>query len=140
MILASRSSRLVAEVIDAMMCFTPFMALEALQSLGYEPIPVAAGGVWASALVFCIGYFLFADALPGGQSFGKALFGIAAIDQRNGIPCSAWQSFVRNVLLFACGLVDWIVIFGERRQRLGDMAAQTIVVEVASMQVHRYSR
>jgi hypothetical protein len=72
MILASRSTRLAAEIIDAMMCFTPFMALGALQSLGYEPIPRAAGGIWLSALVFCVGYFLFADALPGGQSFGKA--------------------------------------------------------------------
>ena len=62
------------------------------------------------------------------------------IDQRNGLPCSAWQSFVRNLLLFACGFFDWIAIFGERRQRLGDMAARTIVVDVASSQVHRYSR
>lgn len=140
MILASRTSRLGAEIIDTMMCFTPFMALGALASLGYEPIPEAAAGVWLSAQVFCVGYFLFADALPGGQSFGKALCGIAVIDQRNGLPCSPRQSFVRNFLLFACAFFDWIPIFGARRQRLGDMAAQTIVVEVGSLQVHRYSR
>jgi uncharacterized RDD family membrane protein YckC len=62
------------------------------------------------------------------------------IDQPDGFPCSPRQSFVRNFLLFACAFFDWIAIFGERRQRLGDMAAQTIVVDVASSQVHRYSR
>lgn len=140
MILAPRSSRLVAEIIDAITAVSPILALGAIASAGYEPIPEAASGVWLSALVFCVGYFLFADALPGGRSFGKALLGIAVIDQRTGVPCSAGQSFVRNLLLSACGFFDWIFIFGERRQRLGDMAAQTIVVELASLHAHRYHR
>jgi uncharacterized RDD family membrane protein YckC len=64
--------------------------------------------------------------------------GITVIDQRSGLPCSAGQSFVRNLLLSVCGFFDWIFIFGERRQRLGDMAAQTIVVDVASFRAQRY--
>jgi uncharacterized RDD family membrane protein YckC len=35
---------------------------------------------------------------------------------------------VRNILLSILGPIDWIFIFGERRQRLGDKAAGTIVV------------
>ena len=50
------------------------------------------------------------------------------VDDKTGEPCPFGQSFIRNVLLAVLGPIDWIFIFGERRQRLGDMAAGTIVV------------
>jgi uncharacterized RDD family membrane protein YckC len=52
------------------------------------------------------------------------------IDSRNGSPCTFGQSFVRNLLLSILGLIDWLFIFGEKRQRLGDKAATTLVVKV----------
>jgi uncharacterized RDD family membrane protein YckC len=36
---------------------------------------------------------------------------------------------VRNALLAVLSFVDWIFIYGSRQQRLGDMAANTLVVE-----------
>jgi hypothetical protein len=34
------------------------------------------------------------------------------------------------LLLNFLGWIDWIFIFGQRRQRLGDRAANTIVVDI----------
>jgi hypothetical protein len=37
---------------------------------------------------------------------------------------------VRNISLLILTWIDWIFIFGERRQRLGDKLANTVVVKV----------
>jgi uncharacterized RDD family membrane protein YckC len=50
------------------------------------------------------------------------------VDARSGMSCTFGQSFVRNVLLAMLGPLDWIFIFGEEHQRLGDKAAGTIVI------------
>ncbi len=73
-------------------------------------------------------YFFFADGLGEGQSFGKRAAGTRVIDSRTGEPCTYWQSLLRN-FLGILGIFDWIFIFGESRQRLGDKAAGTIVVK-----------
>lgn len=81
----------------------------------------------APYLVF-IAYVLFADGLPGGQSLGKKLLGVEVIDHRTGRSCNWGQSFLRNFLLMILGPIDWLFIFGARHQRLGDRAADTVVV------------
>ena len=73
-------------------------------------------------------YTLLSDGLEGGQSFGKRLVGIRVVSIETGAPCTFGQSFLRNLLLTILGPIDWIFIFGERRQRLGDKAAGTIVI------------
>jgi len=81
----------------------------------------------ASYLAF-VAYVLFADGLPGGQSLGKKALGVEVVDTRTGRPCNYGQSFLRNLLLMILGPIDWLFILGERHQRLGDRAADTIVV------------
>jgi uncharacterized RDD family membrane protein YckC len=49
------------------------------------------------------------------------------IDEKSGEPCTWGDSLVRN-LFGALGLIDWLFIFGEKHQRLGDRVAGTIVV------------
>lgn len=44
-----------------------------------------------------------------------------------GAPCSCGQSLARNLLLAVLGPIDWVFIFGERHQCLGDKLAGTIV-------------
>jgi uncharacterized RDD family membrane protein YckC len=56
---------------------------------------------------------------------------IRVVDAESRRPCSFGQSFIRNVCLSALGPIDWLFIFGERRQRLGDRAAGTNVVVAA---------
>jgi len=78
-------------------------------------------GLWAAF------YYLFADGFPGGQSLGKKWIGMYVIDEKSGEPCTWGDSLVRN-LFGALGLIDWLFIFGEKHQRLGDRVAGTIVV------------
>ena len=78
--------------------------------------------------IFAFLYTLLADGLEGGQSYGKRMVGIRVVSMQTGAPCSFGQSFVRNLLLMILGPIDWIFIFGERRQRLGDKAAGTMVI------------
>ena len=83
----------------------------------------------APALAMFVGYLLFSDGLGDGQSFGKKVVKIAVIDKTTGRPCGYGRSFVRNISRMF-GLFDWIFMIGERRQRLGDKAANTIVVRL----------
>ena len=84
--------------------------------------------VFVLAIIWSSAYYLFADGLHDGQSLAKRQLGIRVIDAETGAPCTFWQSFLRNLLLAILGPLDWIFIFGERHQRLGDKAANTIVV------------
>lgn len=129
MTLASRSDRLLGQMIDGVIALSPFLGLVLLSGLAPDGLEALIGMFTIPALLFCLGYLFFADALPGGQSFGKRMLEIAVVDRQSGQPCSAWQSFVRNLLLSIFGFFDWIFIFGEQHQRLGDKAAGTIVVD-----------
>lgn len=127
---ASRSTRLLGQIIDAIIMVAPLVVVVVTVAL-LEWLPGMAGGIsFLGALVFGAGYYLFADAMPGGQSAGKQLLGIAVVDEYSGAPCTALQSFGRNVTQPILGLLDWIFIFGDRHQRAGDKLAGTIVVEV----------
>lgn len=75
-----------------------------------------------------IGYYLFSDALPNGQSLGKKLLGMSVIDERSYLSCNLYQSFMRNITTPFLNILDWIFIFFGSRKRLGDMLASTIVV------------
>jgi uncharacterized RDD family membrane protein YckC len=79
---------------------------------------------WGLAIL----YILLADGLPGGQSFGKKALRMRVIDERTGRDCTFGKSFLRNILLAILGPIDWVFIFGKKRQRLGDQVAGTIVV------------
>jgi uncharacterized RDD family membrane protein YckC len=125
MILAPRSQRLLGQLIDGFIGGMPLIAGafigELNDSLGR--ILVIGGIAWA------LFYYFLADGLPGGQSFSKQWLGMRVISVKTKAPCSFGQSFIRNLLLAVLGPIDWVFIFGERRQRLGDKAAGTIVVD-----------
>lgn len=129
--LAPRSERLIAQMLDAVVAFIPFLGLVVVAAVAPGQSEPVVDLFALPTMLFLLGYIIFADALPRGQSVGKRAMGIAVVDRRTGRPCSAWQSFVRNVLLAILGVIDWIFIFGSMRQRLGDKAAGTIVVELA---------
>jgi uncharacterized RDD family membrane protein YckC len=88
----------------------------------------SAGWLVAIDLAPGFAYFLLADALPGGQSLGKRAMKIAVVDAFSGVPCRWYQSLGRNLLGFL-GIIDWAFIFGETKQRLGDLLANTIVID-----------
>lgn len=120
--LASLGERLGAQLFDGVV--TMMFMFVAIFLWG------AVQGLAVLCLIAAAAYMLLADGLPGGQSLGKRVLGIAVIDRRTHRPCSYGESFVRNILLWLLGIIDWIFIFSPTRQRLGDMAASTIVVRV----------
>jgi uncharacterized RDD family membrane protein YckC len=122
---ASRGARIGAQFLDSLVMLLPIVAAFVLGQVSDVLGTVAL----VATLIFAIGYYFFADAMRGGQSFGKRAVGSAVVDAKSGLPCTAGQSFVRNFLLYLLGPIDWVFIFGERHQRLGDKVANTIVVE-----------
>lgn len=120
--LASLGERVGAQLIDS---FLAGAVLLMSFFLGIAALPLLVVGS-----VVALAYLLLADGLPHGQSVGKRAIDIAVIDRRTRDPCTYGQSFLRNFLLMLLGIIDWVFIFGHTRQRLGDMAANTIVVRL----------
>jgi uncharacterized RDD family membrane protein YckC len=106
----------------------------------------AAGGpsfavsrVWLTAILifawFLIytGYFAIFESIWNGQTPGKRLVGLRVIDASGG-PVTVYASILRNLLrlvdqlpgIYAVGIIS--VLCTERQQRLGDLAADTVVV------------
>ena len=120
--LASIWLRFLARIIDTSIALI-FLTLGAYFSSQEFVMPSTVG----TALLII--YFLFADGLPKGKSIGKRLLRIAVIDERTKQPISYFQSLGRNITLPIIGLIDWVLILGKKRQRLGDLLAKTIVIK-----------
>lgn len=125
--LASRSNRLVGQFLDGVVGAAVFIAGGIVSSVN----ETLGGVLIAAGMLWWFFYYFFADGFKGGQSIGKRWLGMHVVDATTGAPCTYWKSFVRNLLLVVLGPIDWIFIFGEKHQRLGDMAAQTIVVSTS---------
>lgn len=117
--LASLGSRLGAQLIDNLIAI---LLLVIFISIGNIEILSLAG------IAAFLGYILLSDALPNGQSIGKMALKIAVVDKKTNKSCTIWKSLFRNITLVFLGIIDWILIFGTNRQRLGDMIAGTVVV------------
>lgn len=80
-------------------------------------------------------YFLVCEAITGGRSIGKAAVGLRVVGD-DGFPLSGRASLVRNLLRavdilpsnYVVGLVA--ILVSSRSQRLGDLAAGTLVVRL----------
>ncbi|MEP7337421.1 MAG: RDD family protein [Acidobacteriota bacterium] len=125
--LASLSDRFLGQLLDSLIVIVAFILAVIGSSFLSESFSVA---LFCIALLFAVLYILLADGLAGGQSYGKQVTKTAVIDANTGEPCTFGKSFVRNLLLSILGIIDWIFIFGSKRQRLGDMLANTIVIKL----------
>jgi uncharacterized RDD family membrane protein YckC len=89
--------------------------------------------VWVFALMWC--YFLLFEWLWHGQTPGKRLLGIRVIQAR-GTAVSFYQSAARNLvrivdaLPFFYGVGFLVAALNRENRRLGDLAADTLVVHV----------
>lgn len=121
---AGRSTRLVGQCVDGIIGAVPFGVAMLVMTI----VPPAGVLLSPLAWIWAGFYYLFADGFSGGQSYAKRWLGIHVVDARTGRPCSFGQSLIRNFLLAILGPIDWLFIFGDQHQRLGDKAAGTIVV------------
>lgn len=128
----ARWSRLIAKSID--------LVLVILGAVFYYPM----------GLILGIVYLCIADSLYDGQSIGKRFMGFGVVSLIDGSPCSAFQSFIRNLpftvplfflvfpfwgwvfsAVFALPLAAMEVYFlfkGDSAHRLGDIMADTTVI------------
>lgn len=121
-VLATRGQRLIAQILDGVVYGVIGVVGLVLGSVTFG-VMAAVGGIAAAA------YLLLQDGLAGGQSYAKRWIGVQVLDARTGRTCSFGKSFLRNLLLLILGIIDWVFIFGGARQRLGDKAAGTVVVQ-----------
>jgi uncharacterized RDD family membrane protein YckC len=144
--LASIGSRFLALALDTLIqgisaLFLFFLALFAVGFsaaaagvvLPREPGPWILGGLIIGWFTVYAGYFAIFEALWNGQTPGKRVVGLRVI-HASGRPLSVYEAVLRNVVriadqmpgIYAVGIIA--VFVTERSQRLGDLAASTVVV------------
>ncbi|MFI5843947.1 RDD family protein [Catenuloplanes sp. NPDC051500] len=82
--------------------------------------------------VFAIAYYVVMEALAG-RTAGKMLTGIRIVDEATGNAPSWGQAILRTLLRIVDGFFGYLVGFvvvlsNDRRRRVGDMVAKTLVV------------
>jgi|LSQX01.2.fsa_nt_gb uncharacterized RDD family membrane protein YckC len=93
--------------------------------------------VLAILLIFIVqvGYFLLSEFFTKGSTLGKKIVGLKVI-MANGEPISFTASLVRNLLRIGdmlpgiYGVGIFAVVLNKRYMRIGDLAANTVVVKV----------
>jgi len=139
--LAGLGSRFLAALVDTFLVTVATLLLAFAAWLirgfltGQSELSLMASIIVLSAVVLIyIGYYVYFEVTSGGQSPGKRLTGLRVVSV-DGAPISAEQSAVRNILRivdmlptsYAAGLISLLVT--ARNQRLGDLAAGTMVVK-----------
>lgn len=129
---AGVGSRLVAQLLDGLIVVVLVLVCVAGAAVvgdGQVAALVGAG----LAFFLQIGYFAAWEALWHGQTPGKRAVGVRVL-RDDGSPVTATEALLRNVLrlvdlLPVLGLAGIVSILATRRdQRIGDLAAGTIVV------------
>jgi uncharacterized RDD family membrane protein YckC len=138
---ASDGDRIVAVIIDtilifllSLVIFIPFWLLGGFFNfsgsfgfLFFGPITLLSWLLWLL-------YFTYFEA-TSGQTLGKQLMNIRVVDEITLQHLDFGRSLVRNILR----IIDWLpflyligfilIATNERKQRIGDMAARSIVVK-----------
>jgi uncharacterized RDD family membrane protein YckC len=133
-LLAGPASRFLAWVVDVLCILTLLSALQDMLSIFSVLDSNLATAVFVVGyFIISIGYFITCEWLWRGQSFGKRLLRLRVVDAE-GLRLQFHQIVTRNLLRFVDalplfyllgGLVCW---FNRKCQRLGDIAANTIVI------------
>ena len=141
--LAGVGSRFLALAFDSVLQAAAIVALVAValaaRRIAGISIATASLGTWAMAgliaggFVIYTGYFAIFESVWTGQTPGKRLVGLRVIDQ-SGRPLSVYGALIRNLIRIVdqipgiYGIAILCVLITRRQQRLGDLAAGTVVV------------
>lgn len=137
-------NRIVAIIIDTIILWIVMAVLSlpfGLQAIMMNSVsdPMAAAGMWAStsllallSAVVTFGYFVYFEGSTG-QTIGKKIVKIKVVRQ-DGKPMTYVDSLIRTILRIIDGigfyLIGLIVVLASKdKQRIGDMAAKTLVVK-----------
>lgn len=139
--LATIGSRFLALALDTLLqvvIAAALLAVIALVRLATGPFG-SASAPWLLAILIIgwftvyYGYYAIFESVWNGQTPGKRVVGLRVI-HASGRPISTYEAILRNVVrivdqlpgIYAIGIVS--VFVTERSQRLGDLAAGTVVV------------
>lgn len=132
--LASPVLRGAAWFVDKAAISTAWMVLSVIISLGgLISTDFARGVLFVGYFVLATGYGIALEWLWNGQTLGKRLMRLRVMDER-GLPLKFSQVVVRNVLRavdslpLAYLLGGTIALLSRKSQRLGDVAAATVVI------------
>jgi uncharacterized RDD family membrane protein YckC len=132
---ASAGARVIAYIIDAILAGIAAFILvvvgvvidAAMDSSGFTIL------MYLTALVASFVFFIGFEATSGATP-GKRLLGIKVVKD-DGSPMDWGAAIIRNLLRIVDYLPFWyllgflLVVFQTRKQRIGDMAARTLVVK-----------
>jgi uncharacterized RDD family membrane protein YckC len=134
---AGLGSRMAAVAIDSAIQLVLFLVLFLVSGAGLSainaPDSVAIVLLAAGSFLILWGYFAFFEALMGGKTPGKKALKLKVV-QADGQPARLRAVVVRNLVrivdmlptMYAVGVIT--ILASKRSQRLGDLAAGTIVV------------
>jgi uncharacterized RDD family membrane protein YckC len=86
----------------------------------------SAAGLWVLSVFTHIAYFTFAEARRGA-TLGKRLLRLRVVTEA-GNPIGWWASLLRNLIRPIDVVGGFLFALGSKRQRLGDRAANTVVL------------
>lgn len=142
---ASLTRRAFAQIIDALIMMSPLIFLYGMLVSSFfgsdDPFSfMQAGFLKILAIIFgaffwlllCIVIFSVMEGTLG-YSPGKRVLGIRVLGTDLQL-CGFWRALVRNLLMFVDGFFNFmvgilVVALNEHWQRVGDMAARTVVVD-----------
>jgi uncharacterized RDD family membrane protein YckC len=128
--------RVVATIVDSLVLGVVSTILSRVfgvhsSSSGFDLTTLSGGGSFVLIVVVVVYYVLMEGFL--GRTVGKFLTGIRVVDEATGGNPGFGQVVVRTLLRLIDGLLAYLVGFviawnSDRRRRLGDIAAKTLVI------------
>jgi uncharacterized RDD family membrane protein YckC len=141
--LAGPATRLLSYLVDLALQIGIIVVVIILCTIG--GVTVGAGASLGAFLVVWFfldwAYFGISEAFFRGKTVGKHLFGLRVL-QEKGYPATVWGGLIRNFLRAADGIsaygVGFVTMFVSGKfRRLGDLLAETVVVEERRVRVPR---
>jgi uncharacterized RDD family membrane protein YckC len=132
--LAGPTTRFLAWAIDVGFVIMLMVVLSIVASFMGAVLPdIAAATMAAGSYIILTGYAMTLEWFLRGQTFGKRLLRLRVVDER-GLKLTFSQVALRNLMRIADALPLLYLVGGvtcflnSRRQRLGDLAANTVVI------------
>ena len=124
-------------------CLLDVLLVALLSSAAFAPLLFVRPGLvvvlvllLSFVLLFCVLYLAYVALFDGfwGRTLGKALFGIAVIREESSDAPGPWRAALRAAMfLFVDMFIGiFVMLVSEKRQRPGDVAANTLVVRKRS--------
>ncbi|MET0423000.1 MAG: RDD family protein [Actinoplanes sp.] len=129
--------RIVATIVDSLVLTLAYRLITGIfdididysSDIDFTTLNTPAGIGW---LIFAVAYYVLMESFLG-RTVSKMVTGIRVVDARTGTNPGIFTSLIRTLLRVIDGLGGYllgflVVVFGDRRRRIGDLLANTQVV------------